>query len=64
MGYSFAAGTTDGVGEMNFRQGTGRSSPLWDMVRDFIFKPALEDIKCHHPKPILINTGGVINCLF
>jgi neutral ceramidase len=59
MGYSFAAGTTDGYGEFNFAQGTKSSSIYWNTVRDLLFPPTKEDIDCHHPKPILINSGRI-----
>lgn len=57
MGYSFAAGTTDGPGAFDFTQGTTSSNPLWNAVRDFIAEPTEEDILCHQPKPILLATG-------
>ncbi|XP_055381163.1 neutral ceramidase-like [Condylostylus longicornis] len=57
MGYSFAAGTTDGPGMFLFEQGTVTENPLWNMVRTFIAKPTKEDINCHSPKPILLATG-------
>ncbi|XP_049868295.1 neutral ceramidase isoform X1 [Pectinophora gossypiella] len=57
MGYSFAAGTTDGPGAFDFQQGTTTSNPLWNAVRDFIAEPSKEDIKCQAPKPILLATG-------
>ncbi|XP_068632351.1 neutral ceramidase [Battus philenor] len=57
MGYSFAAGTTDGPGAFDFTQGTTTSNPLWNAVRDFIAEPTKEDIACHAPKPILLATG-------
>lgn len=57
MGYSFAAGTTDGPGAFDFKQGTTTSNPLWNAVRDFIAEPTKEDIKCQAPKPILLATG-------
>ncbi|KAG6451901.1 hypothetical protein O3G_MSEX007377 [Manduca sexta] len=57
MGYSFAAGTTDGPGAFDFKQGTKTSNPLWNAVRDFIAEPTDEDIKCQAPKPILLATG-------
>ncbi|RZC32111.1 neutral ceramidase [Asbolus verrucosus] len=59
MGYSFAAGTTDGPGEFDFAQGTRSTNTYWNTIRDFIFKPTAEDIACQYPKPILINTGRV-----
>jgi len=59
MGYSFAAGTTDGPGMFNFTQGMTTGNPFWNKVRDFLSKPTPEEIKCQHPKPILLNTGDV-----
>ena len=32
MGYSFAAGTTDGPGEFDFTQGVVTGNPFWDFV--------------------------------
>lgn len=59
MGYSFAAGTTDGPGMMNFTQGTTSGNPFWDKVRDFLSTPTEEEIACQAPKPILFNTGDM-----
>lgn len=61
MGYSFAAGTTDGPGSFAFEQGTTTSNPLWNMVRNFLAKPTDEDVRCHAAKPILLATGRVSN---
>ncbi|KAH0557770.1 hypothetical protein KQX54_011610 [Cotesia glomerata] len=57
MGYSFAAGTTDGPGSFSFAQGTTTSNPMWNAVRNFVAAPTDEDIKCHGAKPILLATG-------
>ncbi|KAL7730447.1 hypothetical protein ACLKA6_016672 [Drosophila palustris] len=57
MGYSFAAGTTDGPGAFSFEQGTITDNPMWNFVRDFIVPPTQEDVSCHAPKPILLATG-------
>lgn len=57
MGYSFAAGTTDGPGAFDFTQGTTTDNPLWNMFRDFLGTPTGDDIRCHAPKPILLATG-------
>lgn len=57
MGYSFAAGTTDGPGAFDFAQGTTSDNPFWNAVRDFIAEPSAQDIACHGQKPILIATG-------
>ncbi|GMI11553.1 hypothetical protein TrLO_g7489 [Triparma laevis f. longispina] len=59
LGYSFAAGTTDGPGMFDFTQGTNSSSPFWNVVSGFISKPTEEEIACQSPKPILLNTGDV-----
>lgn len=57
MGYSFAAGTTDGPGFFDFTQGETSENPFWNAVRDFLTEPEPEDIACHKPKPILLATG-------
>ncbi|KAH3872488.1 hypothetical protein DPMN_035704 [Dreissena polymorpha] len=57
MGYSFAAGTTDGPGAFNFEQSSTSPSPVWNFVSHLIKNPSAEQIKCHHPKPILLDTG-------
>eukprot|EP00731_Ephydatia_muelleri_P030762 Em0022g276a len=59
MGYSFAAGTTDGPGAFNFEQGSTMDNPFWDFVRDILHTPSQAQIECHHPKPILLDTGDV-----
>jgi neutral ceramidase len=58
MGYSFAAGTTDGPGAFNFTQGDNNTSnPFWNFLAGFIAKPTPEQIACQHPKPILLDVG-------
>ncbi|XP_039431133.1 neutral ceramidase [Culex pipiens pallens] len=57
MGYSFAAGTTDGPGAFDFQQGTITDNALWNAVRDFIAEPTVDDKECQAPKPILLATG-------
>ncbi|XP_074476945.1 neutral ceramidase isoform X1 [Sebastes fasciatus] len=58
LGHSFAAGTTDGGGELNFTQGAVEGDPFWDGIRDAIVgKPSNQTQECHHPKPILFSTG-------
>lgn len=59
MGYSFAAGTTDGPGAFSFQQGTVTGNQLWNLIRNFLAKPSEEDVECHKPKPILLATGHV-----
>lgn len=60
LGYSFAGGTTDGPGMLNFTQGTTSGNPFWDKVADFLGHPTEEEKACHHPKPILFNTGDMV----
>ncbi|TQD93981.1 hypothetical protein C1H46_020406 [Malus baccata] len=43
MGFGFAAGTTDGPGAFDFKQGDD--------------KPGQEQVECQSPKPILLDTG-------
>ncbi|MEQ2291906.1 Neutral ceramidase, partial [Ameca splendens] len=58
LGYSFAAGTTDGGGGLNFTQGAVEGDPFWDGIRDVLLgKPSNQTKECHHPKPILFSTG-------
>ncbi|CAJ1960275.1 unnamed protein product [Sphenostylis stenocarpa] len=57
MGFAFAAGTTDGPGAFDFTQGDDKGNPFWKLVRDMLKTPSKEQIDCHHPKPILLDTG-------
>jgi len=59
MGYSFAAGTIDGPGAFDFTQGDTKTNPFWNFVRDILHEPSAEQIKCHAPKPILLDTGDI-----
>lgn len=60
LGYSFAAGTIDGVGGLNFTQGMTEGIPFWENLRDQILGKPSEEIKeCHKPKPILLHTGEI-----
>lgn len=59
MGYSFAAGTTDGPGAFNFRQGSNSTNPFWRLVSDFLKTPSAEQVACQRPKPILLDTGEI-----
>ncbi|KAG8199020.1 hypothetical protein JTE90_001815 [Oedothorax gibbosus] len=57
MGYSFGAGTIDGPGGFDFKQGTKSGSLFWNLVRDLIAMPSQELQDCQKPKPILLPTG-------
>ncbi|KAI5258140.1 Neutral/alkaline nonlysosomal ceramidase [Aureobasidium subglaciale] len=60
MGYSFAAGTTDGPGAFDFKQnnpGDPNASPVWNVVRNSLHSPGPEQVACQAPKPILLDVG-------
>ncbi|KAL6842754.1 hypothetical protein ACP4OV_027598 [Aristida adscensionis] len=57
MGFAFAAGTTDGPGAFDFKQGDAKGNPFWKIVRNVIRPPGPEQVKCQAPKPILLDTG-------
>lgn len=62
LGYSFAAGTTDGPGAFDFTQnnpGDPTANPLWSVVRRFIKEPDERQKACHAPKPILLDVGEI-----
>lgn len=60
LGYSFAAGTTDGPGAFDFKQnnsGNANANPLWKVASAFIHEPSDEQRQCQGPKPILLDVG-------
>ncbi|KAJ6750699.1 hypothetical protein OIU85_001257 [Salix viminalis] len=57
MGFAFAAGTTDGPGAFDFKQGDNEGNAFWKLVRNFLKTPGKEQVDCQHPKPILLDTG-------
>ncbi|KAJ0986260.1 hypothetical protein J5N97_004616 [Dioscorea zingiberensis] len=57
MGFAFAAGTTDGPGAFDFKQGDNKGNAFWKLVSSFLKTPGQEQVNCHKPKPILIDTG-------
>lgn len=57
MGFAFAAGTTDGPGAFDFKQGDDAGNPFWRLIRNLLKNPDKEQIDCQHPKPILLDTG-------
>ncbi|KAL9029032.1 MAG: hypothetical protein Q9196_002680 [Gyalolechia fulgens] len=62
LGYSFAAGTTDGPGAFDFTQndtGSPDASPVWAVVRNFLREPSETQKACHSPKPILLDVGEI-----
>lgn len=59
MGFAFAAGTTDGPGAFDFKQGDDKGNPFWKLVRDLLKTPDKEQVHCHQPKPILLDTGDM-----
>ncbi|KAL7623152.1 hypothetical protein AAE478_006833 [Parahypoxylon ruwenzoriense] len=62
LGYSFAAGTSDGPGAFEFTQhgsNSSNTSPIWRVVGGMLKEPTEEQIACHAPKPILLDVGEV-----
>ncbi|KAL8761569.1 MAG: hypothetical protein Q9194_007677, partial [Teloschistes cf. exilis] len=62
LGYSFAAGTTDGPGAFDFKQnntGSPNANPVWSLVRNFLREPSESQKTCHAPKPILLDVGEI-----
>ncbi|KAI0201552.1 Neutral/alkaline nonlysosomal ceramidase [Astrocystis sublimbata] len=60
LGYSFAAGTTDGPGAFDFTQGdSGKpsASPVWEVVKALLREPSAKQKKCQMPKPVLLDIG-------
>ena len=60
LGYSFAAGTTDGPGAFDFTQGdSGKpdANPVWEVVKSLLRAPSAEQKKCQEPKPVLLDVG-------
>ena len=62
LGYSFAAGTSDGPGAFDFKQnssGDPTANPVWAVVRNFLHEPSKEQKLCHASKPILLDVGEI-----
>ena len=62
LGYSFAAGTTDGPGSFDFKQNdpdAPNANPVWAVVSGFLHEPSEEQRRCHGKKPILLDVGEV-----
>eukprot|EP00249_Psilotum_nudum_P007748 c20791_g2_i1 orf=53-2179(+) len=57
VGFGFAAGTTDGPGAFNFKQGDNQGNAFWRMVGKLLKAPTRQQVECQKPKPILIDTG-------
>ncbi|CAI9778730.1 unnamed protein product [Fraxinus pennsylvanica] len=57
MGFAFAAGTTDGPGAFDFKQGDDKGNAFWRLVRNLLKTPDQEQVDCQRPKPILLDTG-------
>ncbi|KAL2159706.1 hypothetical protein VTH06DRAFT_2275 [Thermothelomyces fergusii] len=60
LGYSFAAGTSDGPGAFDFTQHDGNedtTSPVWRVVSRLLKDASPAQRACHAPKPILLDVG-------
>ncbi|RDL37943.1 uncharacterized protein BP5553_05376 [Venustampulla echinocandica] len=62
LGYSFAAGTSDGPGAFDFTQNdpnAPNASPVWRVVSGALKEPSEDQKRCHFPKPILLDVGEI-----
>lgn len=62
LGYSFAAGTSDGPGAFDFTQNDPKApnaSPIWRLVSGILKEPSKDQKRCHYPKPILLDVGEI-----
>lgn len=62
LGYSFAAGTTDGPGAFDFTQsdsGEPSASPVWEVVKALLREPSAQQKECQKPKPVLLDIGEI-----
>jgi len=60
LGYSFAAGTSDGPGAFDFKQGQPddpNANPVWGVVSGLLHAPNKTQIACQREKPILLDVG-------
>jgi neutral ceramidase len=60
LGYSFAAGTSDGPGAFDFKQGDDGdpdANPLWAVVGNLLHNPNETQEACQGAKPILLDVG-------
>lgn len=60
LGYSFAAGTSDGPGAFDFTQadsGKPDANPVWSIVSNLLRAPSAQQKDCQQLKPILLNVG-------
>jgi len=60
LGYSFAAGTSDGPGAFDFTQNdndTNAQNPVWVIVSSIVKAPGPKQKACQSPKPILLDVG-------
>jgi len=65
MGHTFSSGTIDGPGLFSFETGSKSSNnPLWNLVKNVVPEPSLNQTNCHAEKSILISTGEVSACIW
>ncbi|KAI1656316.1 Neutral/alkaline nonlysosomal ceramidase [Daldinia decipiens] len=60
LGYSFAAGTSDGPGAFDFTQndsGEPSASPIWEVIKSLLRAPSPQQQACQNPKPVLLDVG-------
>lgn len=64
LGYSFAAGTTDGPGAFDFKQnnpGDPNANPFWGVVGNSLHEPGEDQKECQGVKPILLDVGETMS---
>lgn len=61
LGFSFAAGTSDWPGFLDFTQGESGNpkNPLWKFVGALLKAPTPAQEKCQKPKPVLLDVGEI-----
>lgn len=65
LGYSFAAGTSDGPGVSDFKQGdaglpNAQNNVFWQAVSNVIQTPSAQQVACQGAKPILLDVGEMM----
>ena len=59
LGYSFGAGTEDGLGSDAFNEGQRETNPLWQVATYTLTPPTQADIDCQAPKTHSVKTKWV-----
>ncbi|CDS09532.1 hypothetical protein LRAMOSA10892 [Lichtheimia ramosa] len=57
IGYGFAAGTTDNPAIDGIYQNMTHGTFFWDTLKNIVKRPSKQQIECHAPKAIILDTG-------